>query len=50
VVLAARREFARTVDDVLSRRLHLATETADHGEAARPAVARWLASVTASPP
>jgi glycerol-3-phosphate dehydrogenase len=43
VVFVAQREFARTVDDVLARRLHLTTETTDHGAAARPAVARLLA-------
>lgn len=43
VVHAARRELARRVDDVLSRRLHLATETADRGDAAVEAVAGLMA-------
>ncbi len=34
VIFAAAREFAMTVDDVLARRLHLTTETRDHGSAA----------------
>lgn len=44
VVFSARREFAVRPDDVLVRRLHLATETADQGAAARESVARLLAA------
>lgn len=43
VVFARDREFAVTVEDVIARRLHLSTETRDHGAAARPAVGRLLA-------
>jgi glycerol-3-phosphate dehydrogenase len=43
VVFARQREFAILVEDVLERRLHLVTETRDHGEAARAAVAQLLA-------
>jgi glycerol-3-phosphate dehydrogenase len=42
VVFAAQREFACTADDVLCRRIHLDTETRDHGEAARALVADLL--------
>ena len=42
VVFATEREFAMTVEDVLARRLHLTTETLDHGAAARPLVSRLL--------
>jgi glycerol-3-phosphate dehydrogenase len=42
VVHAARREMAQRVEDVLDRRLHLTTETGDHGHAAAPQVARLL--------
>lgn len=34
VIFAAEREYAMTADDVLARRLHLTTETQDHGAAA----------------
>jgi glycerol-3-phosphate dehydrogenase len=44
VVQAVRRELALRVDDVLTRRLHLSTETADQGRAAIPAVAALMAS------
>lgn len=44
VVFAVAREFAMTVDDVLARRLHLATETRDHGAAAMARVTALLAS------
>ena len=43
VVHAVRREFALRVDDVLSRRLHLTTETADLGDAAVETVAALMA-------
>ncbi|HEV8196888.1 MAG TPA: glycerol-3-phosphate dehydrogenase/oxidase [Gemmatimonadales bacterium] len=43
VVFAAEREFAMRADDVLERRLHLATETRDHGASARPRVTELLA-------
>ena len=39
----ARRELAATVDDVLTRRIHLHYETADQGAAAAPRVAALLA-------
>lgn len=42
VVHVTRRELAARVDDVLHRRLHLATETADQGRAARPGVAELM--------
>ncbi len=41
---AARHEFARTVEDVLVRRLHLFYETPDRGAAAAEATARLLAA------
>lgn len=44
VVHAARREFAVRVDDVLARRIHLATETPDHGAAAADRVGLLLAA------
>ena len=44
VVHGIRREFAQRVDDVLSRRLHLATETADGGAAAIETVADLMAA------
>ena len=44
VVFAVQREFARTAEDVLSRRTHLAFETSDRGAAARPAVEALLAA------
>lgn len=54
VLHAVRRELALRVDDVLSRRLHLTTETADRGDAAVETVAalmaeelRWTPDVTA---
>jgi glycerol-3-phosphate dehydrogenase len=45
VVHAARREFARTVADVLVRRIHLRMETTDGGAAAAGATARLLGEV-----
>lgn len=45
VLHAARREFAVRVEDVLARRLHLAWETPDHGEAAAGRVAELLGGV-----
>ena len=42
VVHAARREFARRVEDVLVRRVHLFYETADRGRAAAPRTAELL--------
>ncbi len=42
VVFSVEREFAVRVEDVLARRLHLTTETRDHGAAARPLVSRLL--------
>ncbi len=50
VVYAVRREFAGTVEDVLVRRIHLDTETADGGEAARPVISRLLAGSAAGGP
>jgi glycerol-3-phosphate dehydrogenase len=44
VVFAVQREFACTTADVLSRRIHLDTETRDRGEAARATVAALLAA------
>ena len=44
VVQAVRRELALRVDDVLARRLHLTTETADRGEAAIESVAALMAA------
>jgi glycerol-3-phosphate dehydrogenase len=43
VIFAVQREFACTPDDVLSRRIHLTTETTDGGAAARAAVTALLA-------
>ncbi len=43
VVHAARKEFARTVADVLVRRIHLFYETRDQGSAAAPRTAALLA-------
>jgi glycerol-3-phosphate dehydrogenase len=43
VVHAARKELARTVADVLVRRIHLYYETRDQGSAAAPRVAALLA-------
>lgn len=43
VVHCVRREFVMTVDDVLSRRLHLRWETVDAGDAAVDAVAAAMA-------
>ena len=40
---AVRREFALRLDDVLSRRLHLTTETDDGGDAALESVAALMA-------
>lgn len=45
VVHAVRRELACTVDDVLTRRIHLATETADGGRAAAAVTAKWMGEV-----
>ncbi|HET7042595.1 MAG TPA: glycerol-3-phosphate dehydrogenase [Gemmatimonadales bacterium] len=45
VVHAARRELARTLDDVLTRRIHLRLETADGGAAAAALGARLLGEV-----
>jgi glycerol-3-phosphate dehydrogenase len=42
VVQAARREHARTVEDVLVRRIHLYYETRDRGRGAAPRVAELL--------
>jgi glycerol-3-phosphate dehydrogenase len=42
VVHAVRRELAQRVEDVLDRRLHLTTETADHGHAAAAGVASLM--------
>jgi glycerol-3-phosphate dehydrogenase len=42
VVHVTRREFAVRVEDVLDRRLHLTTETRDHGVAAAATVARLM--------
>lgn len=42
VVHHMRREFARTVEDVLVRRIHLFYETADQGAAAAPMVAHVM--------
>lgn len=42
VIFAARREFAMTAEDVLGRRLHLTTETRDHGAAARSRIDQLL--------
>jgi glycerol-3-phosphate dehydrogenase len=42
VVHAARREFARRVEDVLVRRIHLYYETRDRGAAAAPRTAELL--------
>jgi len=44
VVQAVRRELALRVDDVLDRRLHLTTETADRGDAAIESVAALMAA------
>jgi glycerol-3-phosphate dehydrogenase len=44
VVFAAEREFAIRPEDVLGRRLHLTTETRDHGAAALARVTELLAS------
>lgn len=43
VVHAVRRELAQRVDDVLDRRIHLTTETADHGVSAAATVAGVMA-------
>ena len=43
VVHAVRRELAMRLDDMLSRRLHLTTETADRGEAGIEPVAALMA-------
>jgi len=43
VIFARQREFACTEDDVLVRRIHLSTETRDHGAAARETVSTLLA-------
>lgn len=43
VVHAVRRELAQRVEDVLARRIHLTTETADHGVAGAPVVAALMA-------
>ena len=42
VVHHARRELATTIDDVLTRRIHLHYETTDHGAQAAPRVAALL--------
>lgn len=42
VVHATRRELAVRVEDILERRLHLTTETPDHGRAARVRVAELM--------
>ena len=42
VIHHARRELAAEVDDVLTRRIHLRYETADHGARAAPRVAALL--------
>lgn len=44
VVFAVEREFAMRVEDILSRRLHLTTETRDQGAAAVGRVTELLAS------
>ena len=44
VLHSVRREFAHRLDDVLVRRLHLTTETADRGEAAVESVASLMAA------
>ncbi len=43
VRFAIEREFARTPEDVLERRIRLTTETADRGAEARPGVERLMA-------
>jgi glycerol-3-phosphate dehydrogenase len=43
VVFSVQREFAQQVDDVLTRRLHLTSETLDQGRAAGPRVEELLA-------
>jgi glycerol-3-phosphate dehydrogenase len=43
VLFCVQREFVMTADDLLARRLHLTTETRDHGDAARPRVMELLA-------
>lgn len=43
VIQAVRRELAVRIDDVIDRRLHLTTETSDHGRSAVPTVARLMA-------
>ena len=43
VIHAVRRELAQRVDDVLARRIHLSTETTDHGVLGAPVVASLMA-------
>jgi glycerol-3-phosphate dehydrogenase len=45
VAYAASHEGGRGLDDVLTRRTHIAMETADHGAAAAPAAARILGPI-----
>jgi glycerol-3-phosphate dehydrogenase len=45
LVYAARREMARSLSDVLIRRLHLAFETRDHGAAVSPRAADIIGQV-----
>lgn len=47
VLFAVEREYARRVDDILERRMRLATETPDRGVAARPRIAELMASALA---
>lgn len=47
VIFAAQREFACTIPDVVSRRIHLDTETRDRGDAARAKVAALLEDAAA---
>lgn len=42
VVFSLAREFVVKAEDFMARRIHLTTETLDHGEAARPAITRLL--------
>jgi glycerol-3-phosphate dehydrogenase len=45
VAYAASHEGGRSLDDVLTRRTHIAMETADHGASAAPAAARILGPI-----
>src|ERR1041385_232794 len=49
VVFAVERELARRPEDVLARRIHLTTETRDHGARAAARVAELLAETLAAP-